>query len=235
MATFGEFALTPFFVANPVVFPAKTIENLFEKLTTVNVHHGAFARDKTGDLASAIGGEVVGGLVSLATGAVTGNNEPRIGDGADEGYAFVDGLCASFVWVEGEVEFIAEVAFDDADVTHELMFLGYGDNNEKVVNVAAIVLVAKVLSNETVELIEKDVGDELTSEVADDDAMPGLAIEKTFVGGKSGPFFFGATDNDVAHGVIINDLSPKKLDGLVELVSIIRAAGDAIFREIIGR
>lgn len=199
------------------------------------MHHSAFAGEEAFDFASAIGGETVGGLVSLATSAVAGNDETGIDDGADEGDTLVDGLSATFVRVKGKFEFLAEIFLDDADVAHELAFLGHRHNNEKIVNVATVMFVAEVDGDETVELVEENVGDELAGEVADDDAMAGLAIEKTFVGGKGCPFGFGAADDDIAHGVVVDNLLPKKLDGLVKLVAVVGATGDLVFDEIIGR
>ena len=60
--------------------------------------------------------------------------------------------------------------------------------------------------------------------------MARFAIEKALVGWKGCPIFTGSTNDNIAHGVVVDDLVPEKLDGLVE-----RAAGNLVFGEIMGR
>lgn len=130
---------------------------------------------------------------------------------------------------------IAEVGIDDFDVTHELGFLGEGNDDIKIINVAAIVHIAEIESNEAIKLIEEDIGEELAGKIADDNAMARFAVEETFVGRKGCPIFTGATNDNIAHGVVVDDLVPEELDGLVELVAVARAAGNLVFGEIMGR
>ncbi len=234
MLAASDTAGTPFGVADPVVFPAEAVENPFEKLAAIDVHESAFAGNEAGDFASAGGGEVVGGLVGFAAGAVAGNDEAGIDDGANERDAFADGLGFALVGMKGEIELVVEVFFDNADVAHELVFLRHRDDDVEIIDVATVMFVAELEGDETVELVEEDIRDELAGEVADDDAMAGFAIEEAFVGGEGGPFFLRAADDNAAHGVVVDDLMPEKLGGLVELVTVVRAAGDAVFGKIIG-
>lgn len=128
----------------PVVIPAVFVVDGFEEFATVDMHHGAFAGEKSFDAAGAVGGELVGGGLSLAAGTMAGYDEARIDDGADEGSAFVDGLSVLLVGMKGESKLTLKIVADDIDIAHKLMFLGHGDDNEKVVDVAAIMFVTEI-------------------------------------------------------------------------------------------
>ncbi len=179
------------------------------------MHHGAFAGEKPFDAAGAVGGELVGGGLGLAAGTMTGYDETRIDDGADEGGAFVDGLSVLLVGMESESELTLKIIANDIDIAHELMFLGHGDDDEKVVDVAAVMFVTEIEGDEAVELVEKDIGNELTGKIANDDTAAGFAMKETFVSGEGIPIFFGAADNNVFHRVIIDNLMPEEFDGLI--------------------
>lgn len=165
----------------PVKFPAEAVEDGFEEFAAVDVEHGALAGDKTFDVAFAEGGEAVGSGVGLATGAVSRDDEPRVDDGADERRALVDILGAAFVWMEGELELVVEELFDHDDVAGELRFLRERHDDIEVVDVASVVGIAEVVDDETVELIEEDVGEELAGEIADDNTVAGLTVKETLV------------------------------------------------------
>lgn len=165
----------------PIKFPAETIEKIAEETAGINMEQGAFAGDDTFEITGAVGGEVVGGLVGFALGAVAGNDEARVSDGADKRYAFLDELFATLVRVEGEVELVAEIRFDDSNVADELLALLERDDDVEVIDVATVMFVAEIVSDETVELVEKDIGDELASEITNYDTATGAAIKKTFV------------------------------------------------------
>lgn len=130
---------------------------------------------------------------------------------------------------------IAEVGTDNLDVTHELGFLGEGNDDIKIINVAAIVHIAEIKSNKAIKLIEEDIREELAGKIADYDTMTRFAVEEAFVGRKGCPIFTGSTNDNIAHGVVVDDLVPEELDGLVELVAVARAAGNLVFGEIMGR
>ncbi len=165
----------------PVKFPAEAIENRLEEFATVDVEHSALAGDETFDVAFAEGGEAVGSGVGFATGAVSRDDEPRVDDGTDERRALVDILGAALVWMEGELKLVVEELFDHDNIAGELRFLRERYDDIEVVDVASVVGVAEVVDDETVELIEEDVGEELAGEIADDDTVAGLTVEETLV------------------------------------------------------
>lgn len=212
----------------PIKFPAETIEKIAEETAGINMEQGAFAGDDTFEITGAVGGEVVGGLVGFALGAVARNDEARVSDGADEGYTFLDELLAAFKRVEGEVELVAEIRFDDSNVADELLALLERDDDVEVIDVATVMFVAEIVSDETVELIEKDIGDELASEITNYDTTTGAAIKKTFVRREGGPIGFGAADDDAAHWIVVNDLMPDEFSEVVEAFAIERVTEDAI-------
>lgn len=57
---------------------------------------------------------------------------------------------------------------DGVDVAEELFALFGGDDDEKVVDVATVMFVAEIEGYEAVELVEENVGKELTGQVAED-------------------------------------------------------------------
>lgn len=65
-------------------------------------------------------------------------------------------------------------------------------------------------------MIEKNIGKELTGEVADDDALAGRLMKETFAGRQPVPIAAFAADFDALHGVVENDLAPEIFQGAVE-------------------
>ena len=128
--------------------------------------------------------------MGFAAGAVTGDDETGVDDGADEGDAFVGELLAALMRMESEMEIFEKVMFDDVDVADELVFLRERDDDIKVVNIATVMFITEIHGDEAVELVEEDIGDELAGEVADDDAVARFAIKETFVRREGGPIFF---------------------------------------------
>lgn len=219
----------------PVEIPAEAVEEIVKELATVDMKHGAFAGEESVGLAEASSGEAVGGLMSFATGAMAGDEKTGIDDGADERDAFVGELFAALMGMESEVEILGEEMIDNVDIADELVFLREGNDNEKVVDVATVMLVAEVHSDEAVELVEEDIRNELTSKIADDDAVAGLAIEKTLMRRESVPIFFRAADGDAGHRVVIDNLMPEKLHSMIETLAIAGCAEDVIASEIVRR
>lgn len=198
------------------------------------MHEGAFAGDESFDAAFAGGGEAVSGLVGFAAGAATRNDKPRVDDGTSEGNAFVDGLFMLLMWVKFEFKFVAEIVRNDTDITEELFLLLHGDDDEEIVDVATVMLVTEVHSNETIELVEVDIGDELAGEITNDDTMPGAAIEEAFAGRKFSPFVARAADDDVFHRVVIDNLEPEEFHGLIEFLAVAGVAVDMVLGEVAG-
>lgn len=161
--------------------------------------------------------------------ATSGNNKSGVDDGADEWYAFVDRLFILFVGMESEFEFEAEIFFDNTDVAEELFALFHGDDDEKVVNVATVMLIPEVELNETVELVEKDIGEELAGEVADDDATLFGLIEKTFVFWEFIPVAAVTVNTNAFHRLVVDDLVPNVFKKIVEFMFVGRMAADVIF------
>ncbi len=153
-------------------------------MTAVDVFDGAHAGDEAFEIAGAGGGEVVGGLETVAAGAAARHDKAGVDDGADKGDAFFDGLAILLFGVEGEAEFLIEEFRDNSEVAEELGAAGHGNDNKKVVDVATVMFVAEAESDVAVELVEENVGEELASEVADDDAAAFGLIKEAFVGGE---------------------------------------------------
>lgn len=206
-----------------------------EESAAIDMQHGAFAGKEAVGLTEAGGSEAIGGLVGFAAGAVTGDDETGVDDGADEGDAFVGELLAALMRMESEMEIFEKVMLNDVDVADELILFRVGDDDIKVVDVATVMFIAEIHSNKTVELVEEDIGDELAGEIADDDAVAGLAIKETFVRRKGGPILLRAADGDAGHRVIINNLMPEEFHGMVEALAVARGTEDVILLEIIGR
>lgn len=190
------------------------------------------AGNKAVDVAFAASGKFIGGFESLAAGTSARNDEAGIDDGADERDAFFDGLAVLLFRVEGEVELALEELLDSVDVAEELFALLGGNNNEEVVDVAAVMFIAEVEGDIAVKLVEEDVGEELAGEVADDDAAAFGLVEEAFADGEFAPVGARPADDDVFHGVVMDDLVPEKLDDLVELVAVAGVATDAILMVI---
>lgn len=118
---------------------------------------------------------------------------------------------------------------DGVDVAEELFALFGGDDDEKVVDVAAVMLVTKIEGDEAVELVEENIGKELAGQVADDDTTAFGLVEETFRNGEVAPVGARTANDNVFHGIVVDDLFPEELDGLVELVAVASVAADAVF------
>ncbi len=105
----------------PIKFPAKSVKNLFEEFTTVDMFHVAHASDKTINISLAIGGKFVGGAITIAAHAFARYNKVWIDNGANERNAFVGRLFILFLGVEGEFEFGAKILFDHLHVAQKLL------------------------------------------------------------------------------------------------------------------
>lgn len=145
---------------------------------------GTHAGDEAVEVAGAGGGEVVGGLETVAASAAAGDDKTGVDDSANKGDTFLDRLTVLLFGVEGEVKFLFEKFRDNGEVAEELSATGHRDDNKKVVDVATIMFVAEVKSNVAVELVEEDVGEELTGKITDDDAAAFGLIKEAFVGGE---------------------------------------------------
>ena len=74
-------------------------------------------------------------------------------------------------------------AFDFRHIfENESREVSFGNDDEEIVDIAAVIFVPESDGNEAVELIEKDVGKLLRSEVADDEAAAFELVEKGFFG-----------------------------------------------------
>ena len=131
--------------------------------------------------------------------------------------------------MESEFEFEAEIFFDNADVTEELFALFHGDNDEEVVDIATVVLIAEVELNETVELVEENVGEELAGEVANDDAAFFGLIEKTFIFREFIPVAAVTVNANAFHGLVVDDLVPNVFKEIVEFMLVGGVAADVVF------
>lgn len=226
--TSGGFLALVFVFGKPVVFPAETVEKLFEKAAGVNMFRRPHAGDEAVDVALAAGGKFVGGFESLAAGTATRDDKAGINYGANERNAFFDGLAVLLFRVESEVEFALEELLDGVDVAEELFALFGGDDNEEVVDVTAVMFIAEIEGDVAVELVEEDVREKLAGEVANDDAAAFGLIEETFADRQFAPVGAGTADNDVFHGVVVDDLMPEKFDDLVELVAVASVTTNAV-------
>lgn len=224
----GGFLALIFVFGEPVIFPAKTVEKFFEEAAGINVFRGAHAGDEAVDVAFTASGKFVGGFESFAARATTRNDETRVDYGSDERDTFVDGLAVLLFRVESEVELALEKLLDGVDVAEELFALLGGNDNEEVVDVATVMFIAEVESDVTVELVEENIGEELASEIADDDAAAFGLVEEAFADGEFAPVGARAADNDVFHGIIMDDLVPEKFDDLIELVAVASMTADAV-------
>lgn len=216
----------------PAVIPAETVEDLLEEFTGIDMKKSAFTSDETFDGAFTASGKFVSGGMSFAAGTVTRNDKARVDDGADERNTFVDGLSMNLVGMKGEVEALKELT-NNGDIAHDLMLLCHRDDNVEIIDVATIVLVTEVDSDKTVQLVKIDVGQKLAGKITDDDAVAGVAVKETFVVGQGSPIGFRATDGDIFHRVVVDDLIPEKLGDLIELFAVVWAAVNLIFMEII--
>ncbi len=173
--------------------------------------------------------------MGFAAGAVAGDDETGVDDGADEGDAFVGELLAALMGMESEMEIFEEVMLDDVDIADELILFREGDDDIKVVDVATVMFIAEIHGDEAVELVEEDIRDELAGEIADDDAVAGFAVKETFVGREGGPIFLRAADDNVSHRVVVDYLMPEKFHGMIKALAVARGAENVILLEVIRR
>ena len=131
--------------------------------------------------------------------------------------------------MESEFEFKAEILLDNADVAEKLFTLFHGDNDEKVVDIATIVLISEVELNETIELVEENVGEELAGEVADDDAAFFGLIEKTFIFREFIPVAAVTVNTNAFHRLVVDDLVPNVFKKIVEFMFVGRMTADVVF------
>lgn len=232
LLTGGGFLALVFILGEPVIFPAKTVEKFFEEAAGINVLRGSHTGNEAVNIALATGRKFIGSFESFAARATARNDKTRIDDGADEGDAFFDGLAVLLFRVESEVEFAFEKLLDGVDVAKELLALLGGNDDEKVVDVAAVMFIAEIESNVAVELVEEDVGEELAGEIADDDAAAFGLVEETFADGELAPVGARSANDDVFHGIVMDDLMPEELDDLVKLVAVTSVTTDAVFMKI---
>lgn len=169
-----------FGLGEPVIFPTKSVEKLFEKLAAIDMFHAPHAGDEAFNVTFAVSAKFVGGAIAVVAGAFAGNDEAGIDDGADERDAFINGLFVLFFGMEREAELAEKKFANDFDITEKLGAAAFRNDDEKVVDVAAIMLIAEVEAHETVELVEKDVGKELRGEITNDNTAAFGLGEKTF-------------------------------------------------------
>ena len=160
LGTLGFLGLV-FGFGDPVIFPAKSIKELFEELAAIDMFHTTHTGDKPFDIAFAVGAEFVGGTVAVVPGAFARDDEAGIDDGTDERNAFVDGLLVLFLGMESKAKFAKEIFADDLDVAEKLGAAALRDDDKEVVDIATIVLITEVEAYETVELVKEDIGEEL--------------------------------------------------------------------------
>lgn len=221
--------LAVFFLWDPVKIPAKSIKNLFEKLAAIDVFDMSHTGDEPVDISVAVGGEFVGGAVTVAADAFAGDDETGIDHGANEGDTFVGGLFVLFLGVKGEFELAAEVLFDNFDIAQELFVLIHGYEDEKVIHIAPVVFISEVKLDIAIELVEENIREELAGEVADDDTAPFGLIEKAFTGRELLPVGALAADGDVVHRLVEDDFVPEVAQGIVEAFLIIGMTTDTVF------
>lgn len=162
------------------------------------------------------GGEFIGGGISIFAGTTAGINESWVNDGADERNAFTDGLFVLLFRVESEAEFGVEIFCDDVDITQKLCTFFHWNEDEKVVDIASIVFISEFKFHETVELVEKNVGEKLTSEIANNDATTFGLAEEAFALREVFPFGAITANSDVFHGFVEDDFMPGVFQEIIE-------------------
>lgn len=141
-----------------VKIPTKTGEKFAKKFVAINMLKATDAGRETVEVAVASSGEFVGGAVGIMAGTFAGIDETGVNDGADEGNAAGDGLFVLFLRMEGKFQFFGEIFFDYANITEELIAARHGGDDKKVVNIAPIMFIAEIEMDETIELVEKNIG-----------------------------------------------------------------------------
>lgn len=227
MAFGVEFAV--FFLGDPVKVPAKSVKNLFEELTTIDMFDVPHAGDESVDITVAVGGKFVSSAITVTADAFPRDDETRIDHGADEGNAFVGGLFILFLRVESEFELAAEIFFDNFDIAQELFVFIHGHKDEKVIHIAPIMLVPEVKLDIAIELVEENIRKELAGEITNDDAAAFGLIEETFAGWELFPVGAFAADGDIIHGLIEDDFVPEVAQSIIEAFLVVGVATDAVF------
>lgn len=191
--------------------------------------HAAHTGDEAFDITFAVSTEFVSGAITVAAGAFAGNDEARINHGADKRYALIDGLLVLFLRMESQAKFTEQEFANHLDIAEELGALTLGNDNEKIVDVATIMFIAEIKTDEAVELIEKDIRQELRGEIADDDAATVGLSEKTFGFREGFPVGATSTDGDIFHGLVIDNFVPEIFKDIIKPGLVGRVTTDAIF------
>ena len=129
------------------------------------------AREDASRVTDTLGGEAVGGLVSLALGATARDDESWENGSANKGRTMIDGLDIAFLGVKGEIELFAQKALDQIDVAQQLLSAFERNKNIEIIDIATIMGITQLVDNVTVELIKENIGKQLAGEIADHDAI----------------------------------------------------------------
>lgn len=186
------------------------------------------AREDASRVADALGGETVGGLVSLALGAAAGDDEPRENGSANERRTMIDGLDIAFLGVKGEIELLAQKALDQIDVAQQLLSAFERNENIKIIDIATIMGITQLMDNVTVELVKENVGKQLAGEIADHDALAFWLAEKTLVAGQLAPIGAAPANSNVAHGLIIDNFLPDIAEQTIKGLTILGEAANVV-------
>lgn len=123
---------------------------------------------------------------------------------------------------------MAEVFLDYSDVAQELLTAFHGNDDKEIVDVATIMLITKIELDKTVELVEKDVGEELAGKVADDNtALFGL-VKKAFVGGELIPVASMSMNADTVHRFVVDNFVPDVLEQVIKLMFVGRITANIV-------
>ena len=158
-----------------------------EAEVAVDAGHGA--RVELALLVDFADGRVEIALEALADGGVGGPD-----DGTEEGRALCGVLQDDLAGMELQGELVGKEAADGAEGVAQGG--GIGVDEVEIVDVAAVAAEAEGFSDERVERVEVEVGEDLAGEVADGEAATGGGGEQAFVGGEAVPV--GALSGDLA-------------------------------------
>ena len=186
------------------------------------------AREDASRVADALGGETVGGLVSLALGAAAGDDEPRENGSANKGRTMIDGLDVAFLGVKGEIELLAQKALNHVDIAQQLISAFERNENIKIIDIATIMGIAQLVDNVTVELVKENIGKQLAGEIANHNALTFWLAEKTLVTGQLAPIGAASANSDVAHGLIIDNFLPDIAEQTIKGLTILGEAANVV-------
>lgn len=93
----------------------------------------------------------------------------RIDAGAEKRHAVINGTEIALFRMECKSEIVFQKRFNAFNICLGFLVIFLFDHNEEIIDVAAVVLITEFETDETVELIEIDVGDELGGQIANDD------------------------------------------------------------------